>query len=299
MALRKLVVGVDFSPGSEVAVRRAAEVAAHHGAELVLVHAATVPERPDVPDSMAATADAFVNILTKRLAADRGQLGELRERLSAETGVTVSQLVIDAYPDDALVQAAAETRADLIVTGSRNRTGIRRWLLGSVAEHVVRRAEPDVLVARAGDPDRGFGRIVVGLDFSPGATAALARAVELAQPGATIELVHAFQMPMLRPAPGADPALATDFQAFNDELMADARARGDAAASAHAGANVTFNFQIVEENPREAVCDRAEQIGADLVAIGSHGRRGLRRLVLGSVAEATVRHAPCSVLVAR
>ena len=50
---------------------------------------------------------------------------------------------------------------------------------------------------------------------------------------------------------------------------------------------------------REALWERAEMIGADLVAVGSHGRRGVSLLLLGSVAEATVRHAPCSVLVAR
>lgn len=298
MPLRKIVVGVDFSPGSEVAARRAAELAAQHGAELVLVHAATVPQRPEVPASMKTTADALVTVLAQRLAADRSELATLRERLES-SGITVSQLLVDRYADDALVEAAAEVGADLIVTGSRDRHGLRRWLLGSVAEHVVRAADVSVLVARGGDPDRGFERVVVGTDFSAGAALALDRAVELARPGATIELVHCFHMATLGYLPASMEGPIDGYQALYSELIADAHARGDAAIKAHAGAPVTFRFHLLEEHPREAVCDLAERVHADLVVVGSYGRRGLRRLVLGSVAEATVRHAPCSVLVVR
>lgn len=299
MALRKLVVGMDFSPGAEVAARRAGEIAAKHGAEVVLVHATTVPQRPDVPTSMAATADALVKVLDDRLAAERDQLGAVRERLAATSGVTVSTLIVDEYPDDALVDAATQLGADLVITGSREKGRLRRWLLGSTAEHVVRRAETSVLVARPGDPDHGFNRVVVGTDFSPGATLALARAVELAQPGAVLDLVHCLHHPMFRPVPGVDPVLADDYKDFLAQLVGDAHARLEEAAREHAIANVEFRFHVVEEQPREAVCDLAEKSKADLVAVGSHGRRGLRRLVLGSVAEAIVRHAPCSVLVAR
>jgi len=297
MPLRKIVVGVDFSPGGDVAARRAVEIAAQHGAELVLVHAATVPEHPAVPASMQPTADALVGILNQRLGADRAELDTLRERLES-SGVTVSQLLVDRYPDDALVEAAAELGADLIVTGSRHRTGVRRWLLGSVAEHVVRAAACSVLVARPGDPDRGFERVVVGTDFSPAAVGALARAVELARPGATIDLVHCLQIPIL--GVGLDSERAIEgYEALRVELLADAQTRADAAIAVHAAAGVTLRTHVVEASPREAVCDLAEEVHADLVVVGGHGHRGLRRVLLGSVAEATVRHAPCSVLVAR
>jgi nucleotide-binding universal stress UspA family protein len=299
MALHKLVVGMDFSLGSDVAARRAAEIAAQHGAEIVLVHATTIPQRPEVPESMTATADALVKVLDERLAAERGELGQVREQLAREHGITVSQLVVDDYPDDALVAASAQVGADLVITGSREKSALRRWLLGSTAEHVVRRAEMSVLVARAGDPDRGFGRIVVGTDFSEGSALALARAVELAQPGATINLVHCLHHPMFRPVPGVDPVLADDYKTFLEQLVTDAKARCEEQVRAYASAPVQFAYHVVEDQPREAVCDLAEKVHADLVAVGSHGRRGLRRLVLGSVAEATVRHAPCSVLVAR
>jgi nucleotide-binding universal stress UspA family protein len=298
MTVRKIVVGVDLSPGTELAAARAAEIAAQTGAELVLVHAATVAESPDVPASMKPTADALRGILLERLAQDRAALGDLRERLQ-DSGVAVSQLVVDRDADDALVEAATELGADLIVTGTRDRGRVRRWLLGSIAESVVRAASCSVLVTRGGDPERGFQRIVVGTDFSPAAEGALARAVELARPGAAIDVVHCFQVPLLSLTSNPDAVPVEGYETLRAELLADAHARGDAALAVHAGAPVTFRFHLVEEKPREAVCDLAEQLGADLVVIGSHGRRGLRRVLLGSVAEAVVRHAPCSVLVAR
>ncbi|HVK73951.1 MAG TPA: universal stress protein [Kofleriaceae bacterium] len=296
MAIRKIIVGVDFTPGSELAAHRAAELAAQVGAELVLVHAATIPEHPAVPDSIRPAADRMIQVLQDRLADDRRGLADLRERLTSE-GITVSQLIVDRFPDDALVEAASELHADLVVTGSRHRTGLRRWLLGSVAEHVVRAAPVPVLVALPGDPDRGFERIVVGTDFSEPSTHALAQAVELARPGAVIDLVHCFQMSLL--APDVVPGLGTVYQEVLDTLTKDAHDKAAAQMAAHAGAPVTIRFTFVEAPPREGLCDFAEHHQADLLAVASHGRRGVRRLILGSVAEATVRHAPCSVLVVR
>lgn len=299
MTLRKIVVGVDLSAGAELAAIRAAEVAAQTGAELVLVHAATVPESPDVPESMKPAADALVAVLTDRLARERAALGDLRERLGTGSGVAISQLLIDRPADEALTEAATELGADLIVTGTRPRSGLRRWLLGSVAEHVVRAAPCSVLVVREGDPDRGFERIVVGSDFSAAADAGLTQALAIARPGAAIDLVHCFQVPLLGLRDDPDAALVPGYEHLRDELLADAHKRGDAALAAHGNSSATLRYHLVEQSPREAVCDLAEQVQADLVVVGSHGHRGLRRVLLGSVAEAVVRHAPCSVLVAR
>lgn len=296
--LKHILVGVDFSPGSLAAAVRAAEVAAHHGARLTLVHAATVPERPEVPESMQATADAYLEVLDRRLAADRDRLRALREELSA-SGAEVSQVLIDRFADEALVEAAAELGADLLVTGSRDRTGLRRWLLGSVAESVVRTAPCSVLVARPGDPDRGFQRIVVGTDFSEQAELALDRALDLAAPGASLDLAHCFRLAFPTEAPDDLPAIGPDPTTLHAQLSADAVERGRRLLEDHSRPDVAARFSLRDDTPRHALCDLAEERQADLIVIGSHGRRGLRRALLGSTAEAVVRHAPCSVLVVR
>lgn len=296
--LKHILVGVDFSPGSLAAAVRAAEVAAHHGARLTLVHAATVPERPEVPESMQSTADAYLTVLERRLAADRDRLQALREELAA-SGAEVSQVLVDRFADDALVEAATELGADLLVTGSRDRTGLRRWLLGSVAESVVRTAPCSVLVARPGDPDRGFQRIVVGTDFSEQAELALDRALDLAAPGASLDLAHCFRLAFPTEAPDDLPAIGPDPTTLHAQLSADALERGKRLLEDHGRADVTTRFSLRDDTPRHALCDLAEERQADLIVIGSHGRRGLRRALLGSTAEAVVRHAPCSVLVVR
>ena len=298
MALTHLVVGIDFSPASLTAAVRAAEVAAHHGARLTLVHAATVPERPEVPESMQATADAYFELLGRRLADDRDRLGTLRADLAAG-GVEVDQVLVDRFADDALVEAATALGADLVVTGSRDRTGLRRWLLGSVAESVVRTAPCSVLVARPGDPDRGFQRLLVGTDFSPMAELAVERAIDLAAPGATIELVHCFRMAFPSHAPDELPALGPDPTTLQSQLSGDADERGHEILARHGRTDVTTHFMVLDDSPRHGLCDLAEARHADLIVVGSHGRRGMRRVLLGSTAEAVVRHAPCSVLVVR
>ncbi len=298
MALQHILVGVDFSPGSLGAALRAAEVAAAHGARLTLVHAATVPERPEVPEAMQATADAYLEVLEQRLAGDRDRLAALREELAA-TGVVVSHVLIDRFADDALVEAATELGADLLVTGSRERGALRRWLLGSVAEAVVRTAPCSVLVARPGDPDRGFQRLVIGTDFSPMADLAIARALDLAAPDATVDIIHCFRLAFPSDAPDDLPALGPDPTTLHAQLSADVHARGQAILERHARPGIVARFSLIDDSPRHGLCDAAEQQQADLVVVGSHGRRGLRRALLGSSAEAVVRHAPCSVLVVR
>jgi len=297
MALTHILVGVDFTPGSLAAAVRAAEVAAQHGARLTLVHAATVPERPAVPESMQATADAYLDVLVDRLAGDRDRLATLRTELSAH-GVEVSQVLVDRFADDALVEAATELHVDLIVTGTSEQSKLRRWLLGSVAESVVRTAPCSVLVARSGDPDRGFQRVVVGTDFSPAADTALERAFDLAAPGATIDVVHCFHLAFPAAAPDQLP-LGPDPRTLQGQLSADAVARGEELIARLARPGFTTAFTLRDDTARHGLCDLAEEQHADLIIVGSHGHRGLRRALLGSTTEAVVRHAPCSVLVVR
>jgi universal stress protein A len=92
-----------------------------------------------------------------------------------------------------------------------------------------------------------------------------------------------------------------------DATMAEIRAdmedhgqrKGAESLAARDTTRATVRYQLREGDTRDGIVDLAKVSGADLIVLGSHGRRGLRRFLLGSVAESTVRHAPCSVLVAR
>lgn len=286
MTISKIAVGVDFSPESQRAVDHAMMVARQNGAALTLIHAATIP----LPHSVSPD-DPYAALLRERLAEDRKSLGELRERLTGQ-GVEVSQVIADGKADPALADTARELGADLVVVGTHGRSGVRRLLLGSVAEKTVRLASSSVLVVRGDVPVGGYRRVVVGSDFSPTAWRALERALELTAAGGHVHVVYAWQAQYVeldltgRIAESLLERAQLEIEANRERVMTMPRREGVTVALDLAGG---VPFVVLDDRSRDA----------QLVVVGSHGRRGLRRLLLGSVAEATVRHARCSVLVAR
>ncbi len=297
--MKKILVGVDFSAGSEVAIKQALRVARHTGAELCLLHVGVIPEQPvGVPDAMATTAAAYTRIVKDKLAEDREALARMRERVSGQ-GVEVSQALTDGFADTAIVRAATEMHADLIVIGTHGRTGIKRFLLGSIAERVVRLASCNVLVARpGGDDEGGFHRILVPTDFTEAARRALDLGVKLAAPGAAVDLLHCWQLPALTASTyGPVKSLRDLDEGIRTTLRGQASAAGQRLLAAHEAAGVELAFHEVEAPPTHGIQDWLADHTYDLVVTGSHGRRGVRRFLLGSVAEVTVRHSPCSVLV--
>lgn len=297
--MRTIVVGIDLSQESELALEHAIDLARREDAQIVLAMVDCVPEMPsDLGTSTRELAKTYLAELETRLAADRAALGELRERWSG--GPVLSQVIADGFADEVLPRIAAEHEADLVVVGSRGRTGMRRVLLGSVAERVVRRAEPSVLVVRGEAVHGGYRRVVVGIDGSRTAELAMARALPLLARHVRIDLVHCWQLPwggtMIQPA-DARP---------HDELRAELRAMSNDAgerlrAQLHALGRPApeLHTHLMLGPATQGLVTIAGERDADLVVVGSHGRRGIRRFVLGSVAETTVRHAPCSVLVGR
>lgn len=293
----KIVVGVDFSSEAEVAAHQALGMARHLGAELVLVHVRAIVELPVVPEKAPGAErsrqERWRDHDARELAAVREELGRLRERLSGQ-GALVSQLLVEDYPDDGLCAAASELMARLTVVGTHGRTGLRWLQMGSVAQHVVRQSETDVLVARRGRRD-GYQRIVCATDFSASAERALDGAIALAEPGASIEVVH--HLATRWPAGGnfaASELLSRDI----DVMVELAREQGAQLLARKQVPGLELLFHVSTERPVPGIVHWLETHPCDLASLGSHGRRGVRRFLLGSVAEAVVRHAPCSVLVA-
>jgi nucleotide-binding universal stress UspA family protein len=298
----RIAVGIDFSPPSNEAARQALAIARHRGAELMLLHAGTTVELPSLDFQANASTQAAFEVYRRRLAdelaRDRERLAELRERLSGQ-GVVVSTMVAEGFPDEALCSAAAELDVDLLVVGTHGRTGLNWFLLGSVAQRVVRMCERDVLVSRSRPPfgPGGARRVLCATDFSPSAERALDRAIELCAPDGAIDVLHFYH---LAPAigwtegsfgfaPELERSLVGQLTADGERLVAPRRRAGGPA----------IRFEVLPGPPIPSTVHRLETESYDLVTLGSHGRRGFRRAILGSVAEAVVRRAPCSVLVAR
>jgi nucleotide-binding universal stress UspA family protein len=288
MEVSRILVGIDFSDESEAAAGYALKIARHTGADVVLVHAGLVPGA-ELPEHTSEGAREWRRLVEERLSDDRRRLEQLRERLSTQVP-EVSHMVIDGFADAALCEAGEQLGADLIVVGTHGRTGLRRFVLGSVAESVVRLYPRNVMVARPGaDASGGFRRILVPTDFSVHAEDALRLAMVLAAPGGTIDVFHAW---------GTPPELAVEWSGpILYEIAKQAQASGEKLLERHRSDAVTVHFEAVHAGAVTGILDRLQAPGYDLVILGSHGRRGLRRLLVGSVAERVVRHAPCSVIV--
>lgn len=287
----KIVVGIDFSPESRLAAEQALRIARHLDAELVLVNVRTRLEIPPIsesaPDVAREAMQRYREQEARWLASDRDELATLRERLSGQ-GVVVSQLLVEDSSESGLCAAANQIKARLTVVGTQGRTGLRWLLLGSVAQRVVRMSAIDVLVARPSLRE-GYHRILVATDYSPSAERALDGALALAASGAEIDVVHfdgrLSEMESIRPE---------DRQALADEL----RRQGEQLLARKARAGVELHVHVSSGPPVPGIIHWLETHHHDLAAVGSHGLRGIRRGLLGSVSESVVRHAPCSVLVA-
>jgi nucleotide-binding universal stress UspA family protein len=291
MPFRKLLCPVDFSPGSRHALQVAARMAREADAELVLVHAWYLPAQAFGADT-PIPADLFQEVV------DDEQRG-LAAATSDATGLgapRVTSRLLHGVPWDQIVEATREDPAiDLIVMGTHGRSGFAGVLLGSVAEQVIRHAPCSVLAARAPGGVQPFRKVLCPIDFSDDSRRALERAAELAAPGgAGITLLHV-----------VEPAITFSNlpMAENNLQSVDRRATHELARWAselETKVSVPVRTEIRIGRPGVqtlTVLDRDPTF--DLVVMGSHGRTGIRRVLLGSVAEKVLRHAACPVLVVR
>ena len=295
--LHTIIVGCDLSAPSDAAIERAIGIALPHHATIVLVHVHATGV--DVPISEIGNAMA-ARLGEASEAVRAGEVAKLQARHAglAALGLTIEVVVRSGPAGEVLGQVAAERSADLIVVGTHGATGITRFLLGSVAAETVRHAPCDVLVCRGPVTRGAFGRPLVAMDFSAAASRALAHAVELATPEATIEVVHAWQLPA-----GSWGTNLLGLQSrfpwstVRDAVLESAKQQAATLVGTHVALARPFHVELVQGPPASTVTGVAERGGHDLIIVGTHGHRGFRRLLLGSVADGVIRHAPCSVLV--
>jgi nucleotide-binding universal stress UspA family protein len=293
--ITSIVVGVDLSVPSEQALDRAAAIAMLNNAHLVMVNA----QADDAPISN------IDNEVLKQLgevsqavrAEEARRLAEKCQQLTTR-GVAVELVHRGGPPGEVVTEVAREHGAELIVVGTHGHTGISRFLLGSVATAVLRHAPCDVLVCRGANGPSPFERPLVATDFSPAADRALRNAASLAAPGATIDVVHAWQLPAGSWGATLLGQARFPWSTVRDAVLSGVRSQADRLEQAHAGLGHPLRVELIQGPPASVITHAAERGGHDLIAIGTHGHRGFRRLLLGSVAESVIRHAPCSVLVA-
>jgi nucleotide-binding universal stress UspA family protein len=295
MKLTTIVVGVDLSVPSEQACERAAGLAQLHRAKLLLVHGQADDAPIEHADNVMIAQLGEVSAAVRAEEAKR--LGELVARL-ATRNIDVELATRTGAPGEVVAQVASERHAELIVIGTHGHTGISRFLLGSVATAVLRHAPCDVLVCRGTSGPSPFLRPLVATDFSATSLRALRNASSLTAQGTSIEVVHAWQLPAGSWGATLLGQARFPWSTVRDAVLTSAKAQADALVAGHSDLAHPLHVDLVQGPPASVITHAAEKGGHDLIALGTHGLKGFRRLLLGSVAESVIRHAPCSVLVA-
>lgn len=231
------------------------------------------------------------------MVADEEQaLGDAVREAEQLGAKRVSSIFLNGLPWEQLCETLrADAAFDLVVMGTHGRTGFRRILLGSVTEKVVRHAPCSVLAVRGRDGTHAFRHVLCPVDFSASSRHAVELAAALAaRDGLGITLLHVVEMPR---------SYAVDASAltFVAGIERDAtRVLEEWATELRGKVAVPVATRLLLGAPAaQTLIALDSEVTFDLVVTGSHGRTGLGRVLLGSVAEQLVRHAPCPVLVAR
>jgi nucleotide-binding universal stress UspA family protein len=231
--------------------------------------------------------------------AARALVQSVAERLAASGIETVTQ-VVESYPATCIVDQAVTWGADFIFIGSHGHSGVARFFLGSVAKGVLRNAPCSVVIVRraAKQPRTNGKRVLLATDGSAHSEAAARSVCERPWPeGTEFRIVSAIDSMI----PLMDPWYAAG-EVLDQIRMQNKKECEEAVASVHkivAEAGLTATTGVISGSPKLRIIEYAREWDADLIVIGSHGRRGIDRLALGSVSEAVAMNAECSVEVIR
>ena len=275
----RILVPIDGSECSDAAVGFALRFAGPTG-ELIFANAF------DINTVIAESTTPYggdPSIVIDALETDRRELFAAATARARAAGVSARTFDLDGSAVDVIVELSGHVGADAIVMGTHGRRGLARAALGSVADGVLRRADIPTFVVRAESnftaaPDVLVRRIAAAIDASDAAAAAAAFAVDLAAAyRAEVTFVHVDDGP-------------------RDEALEHAVERLRLLAAA---AGVRSDVVHAYGRPRDAIVTAAAKVHADLIAIGTHGRDAVARLLLGSVAEGVVLTSAVPVVVVR
>jgi len=291
----KVLVATDLSDPADEAIRQAHEWAKASNGELVVCHVIAAPWHMNA-------------LFPQKNEAESLETLDLEEKAAAEVSSRVMELTgrdPDAFrvvlesgdPAASIVEQAEQEKADLVVVANRGATGIERLLMGTVAQRVVRHAHCAVLVARAHERT---GHVLVATDLSrPSVPPIAVGAIAAQRRGAHLTVLHNVDvatLPVLLMDAASSmagfpvaPRAPSEVRGLATELVRDFMTRHQ----------IEGDYLIAEGDAAASIWRAAEQLPAELIVIGSHGRTGLARLALGNVAERVLETAPCSVLVVR
>jgi len=273
---RRILVATDFSENARKALQWATRLAKMHDATLVLTHVCSAVSFTSLPLRLQEQITAGIDAMRREVSA---------------AGVTSVVEIRSGHPWSEIHTVEREERIDLIVQGARGNTPFDRLALGSTADRVLRLATCPVLTVHPDDaeaPDT-IESVLVATDFSEESALATSAAVRLlrgASSSGRLVLMHACNLPF-----ADDDQAQAELNAAHHRLESVANELRSDTVDVHPVTRIGYPARILEA--------QAAEMSADLIALGTHGRTGLRHFLLGSIAERVLHHANCPVLTVR
>ena len=295
----RMLIPLDGSKTAEDVLPYARRLAAD---ARVAVELLGVVEMADIAEDIASNQAAYAGALVRE--AVRNSTEYLEKLAQTFHNGKVRCNVQQGRPEDIIIAAASADRATLIAMATHGRSGVTRWLLGSVTEKVLRGTVNPLLVVRASgnsktDGEAALRSVIVPLDGSDVAetilspVAALARALDL-----QVLLIRVYGLPL--PTYGGDDYYVPDYLELKDQIRDEAEGYLNSRANLLRAQGVAeVSTVVIEGSAADAIIDLARKTPDNLVALSPHGRSGLQRWVLGSVTEKVVRHCQDPVLIVR
>lgn len=293
--------------GSARALRAVPWAARLAGPDGLVILMRAIPPQPSYAEAMltlAGRGDEGVERIQNEWAAVANDDLDEAAALIADTGVPVDRQILEGDPEEAIVAAAIENAVDLVAMSSHGRGAIGRAIFGSVADRVVRMSPVPVLVLRTPEDeapeDPPVRRVIVPLDGSELADRALPVAVDVAcgldVPVHVVRAIDpAANLPVSRGAFGMAPSITSDAM---EQIWAEAEAEASSTVTQGIetlqAEGIEVSGAVLHGSPFFAISEIA--LPDDLLILTSHGRGGVRRWLLGSVAEKLVREAPAPVV---
>ncbi len=286
--LEKLLLSTDGSEFSEGAVREAIKLAKISSSKLI---AMTVIETNPEFEVFAP------QIFEKEEKAARDLLENVKA-MAAKEGVECGIIARHAdSPFQAIIDEAEKNQVNMIVMGRRGRTGLKRLLMGSVTAKVIGHSPCDVLVVPRSAEIR-YQKLLVATDGSKYSMAAASEAMGIAKrSGAELLVISVVLSETASPFDIVHTEMQHEMIAQKEFREGEKNVNDLLVIAKQEGVKV--EGLIIEGRPYEAIVEYAREKGVDLIVMGSHGRTGMERLLMGSVTERVVGHAACAVLIVK
>ena len=299
MKYSKIMVPLDESPRSESVIPLAAQIASALSIPVELFHVveadvvtlkrlAGMKREQSVEEDLATVGNAYLQRVARKVPAP----------------FNVSCKVAIGHAAESIIDEAAKDSEVLIAMATRGLSGVKKWVLGSVADKILQASVNPLLLVKSASEEKferqfAIKRVIVPLDGSPLAEVALSHAIPIAKNlNANMELLRAYQMPIgvSAPTPYLPSAEAVTAEALREEVEVYLR---DKVSQARAEGVENTSYVLAMGDSAQQIIDMADQNPDALVVMSSHGRSGVGRWLLGSVAARVASHASQPVLIVR